>query len=172
MTSRLSSTRSLAVLVVTALVAVVTVLVLSGPQAAAGARRVSERTYDHYLRELRHLAKQDKGFGYFNLFAHRTIKLGFVGETPADVAAKIKEAPEGVVMSNERSLYTHRQLKKAQRVAWHSSYDLNESWMLGRGRGIAVGTEDEQLLASHNPRRLLGVHVSVLVFYAEPATAL
>lgn len=139
----------------------------SGSSAAASTddRDPSAQAPGRFVRRLERLAGRSAGFGFSDtalIDRQYVVVVGFVGPVPERVSRLVADAPEGVRASIAGSLYTARQLDRAVRQALDSRLAGVVS-RLPRGRGIEVLTTSERLLASRNPRRLLGIDVGVLV---------
>ena len=130
--------------------------------AQVQSQQLGSSDYRAFAKNLRRTAREHRSFGYFQLWVHRRIDLGFVGPVPKDIRAVIADAPEGATINTGRALETHRSIKRALRHVMRSDIEWAELDALAKGRGILVVTPDRDLYRSHNPSKFLGVHVGVI----------
>jgi len=120
--------------------------------------------FNKYANRLEEAARAHASLGYFDRYVHQRIDFGFVGPVPKDVRDLIRQAPEGSDLRVARSLFTVRQLDRAQdKAIANREFQVGAVGLLDRGRGIEVVTESRELVHSHRPAWLLGVRVGVIV---------
>lgn len=128
---------------------------------------------DEYLFRLDREARSSSAFSFLRAYADGRVLVGFAGPAPEPVKELVAEAPDDLRVRTVRACFTATRLRLASDRAMSSPYDVTITSELGRGCGLRVYTRSRKLLRSHNPAKLLGVRVGVVVApgYAEPARA-
>lgn len=139
----------------------------TSPRTAS--RPHASRSYG-YLDRIDRVARSQRNYGSLDLQRKPyTIRVFTVGPPSAQLRQVAESAPPKIRVLLRRCAYTNRRLVHAQgRVMRHLS--VNASGQLRRAGGLVVWTTSRKLIHALRPDRLLGVHVAVLVRYAQPVT--